>query len=135
MTEKKIKKVIFEDFKETRIQTVKELYRFLGVDPDFIPEENEKKDAGKRPRSLFLSRIAHSGNPFLGELPQVRLNETNKGLQVMGGALRALINKVNWKTGYPNMEVDTRKKLNQYFEPYNKKLEKLLDINVDHWKN
>lgn len=127
--------MIFEDFKGTPIQTVKELYRFLGVDSDFTPEENEKKDAGKRPRSLFISRIAHSGNPFLGELPQVRLNENNKGLQVMGGALRALINKVNWKTGYPSMEEDTRNELKQYFEPYNKKLEELLDIDVDHWKN
>lgn len=127
--------MIFEDFKGTPIQTVKEQYRFLGVDSDFTPEENEKKDAGKRPRSLFLSRIAHSGNPFLGELPQVRLNENNKGLQVMGGALRALINKVNWKTGYPRMEEDTRNELKQYFEPYNKKLEELLDIDVDHWKN
>ncbi|HEC92398.1 MAG TPA: hypothetical protein ENI51_05310 [Candidatus Atribacteria bacterium] len=109
--------VLAEDLKENREETLKKILEFLKVETDFSFKDLTEKHVGGAPRSMFLARLA--GNKYI----------KNHRL------LRDLIKKINTKKGaVPPMKGETRRKLQEYFEPYNKELEKFTGLDLSKWE-
>jgi len=132
-SEEQIKILIFENFKEEPIKHIQDVYRFLGVDDSFTPQK-QKKNVGKRPVIPILQKLAHDQNPFRKTFPESRLKKRSKLEKMIGWKFKQYINKINLKPGYPEMDLETRDKLIEYFEPYNSELEDLLNIDINSWK-
>lgn len=90
---------------------------FLKVDTNFEFEDLKEKHVGGVPRSMFLARLAGS-KPIKNHR-----------------FLRDFIKRINTRKGdIPPIKEETRKKLQEYFEPYNEELEKFTGLDLIKWK-
>lgn len=108
--------LLAEDLKYDRENTLQKILKFLDVEYDFEFKDLKEKHVGGIPKSKFLARLA--GNRH------VRNHRI----------LRDFIKKINTRKGkIPPMEQETKKYLAEYFERYNKELEKFAAIKLDKW--
>jgi len=108
--------IIYEEFIDNPHNTIKETLRFLGVDDSFsnkIPQKN----ISRTPRSITFQRFIYRN---LHKYP------IYKPLYYL--------NKYFGKKSYPKMSKITRDYLQNYFAPYNKKLEALLNRKIKVWQ-
>ena len=109
--------LLTEDLKENRIDTLKMVLDFLGVDSHFKFVDLNEKHVGGIPRSLFLTKL-------------VRCEPIKRC-----GIVREAIKRLNTKRGkIPPMKPETRRKLGEYFEPFNKELEKFTGLDLRKWE-
>ena len=108
--------ILAEDLKEKREETLRKILKFLEVDENFEFKDLREKHVGGVPRSILLAKIA--GSKYI---KKYRL-------------LRDFIKRINTKKGKtPPMKEETRKKLQKYFEEYNKELEKFTGLDISKW--
>lgn len=107
--------VLAEDLKEEREETLRKILKFLEVDENFEFEDLKEKHIGGAPRSMFLAKLV--GSKYIKKYPLIR----------------DAIKKINSKK-IPPMKEETRKKLQEYFEPYNKELEKFIGLDLSKWE-
>lgn len=110
--------MFFMVMEDLNIENIKKLLKFLGVDEDLYIKEFKKYNIGGAPRSKILSKV--SQHPVIKKIPY----------------LSDFINRViNMRRGkYPPMKVATRRYLLNYFEPYNRELEKFTGLNLERWE-
>lgn len=109
------------ELKEKPVDTYRKIFSFLGVDSSFVPENPQKKFLeGGQPRTLFLAKIAKI----------LRFGFYTK-------ALHSKVVQINTKKTipkYPPMNEDIKKKLYEYFKPYNEELKKVYpELNISDW--
>ena len=99
----------------------KTLFRALGVDPDFVPDYEVRHNVGAEPRSELLARLLASRRGPIGLVRRVA------PARVLDHA-RQLTSTVLDRPGYADgMTSETRARLEEFFEPYNRELEDLLE--------
>ncbi|OYT33099.1 sulfotransferase [Archaeoglobales archaeon ex4484_92] len=118
--------LISEELKNKPENVLKRVFEFLDVNTQFRIESFNNKNIGKRPRFLIIQRLIVAK---LHTLHQYYIPEAYP----LTNRLILLINALNLIPGYPKMNPQTRKKLSEYFKPYNKKLEDFLGHKLEQW--
>ena len=136
---KNIKVILFEDFKKDNKKVIKELYKFLGVDPNFTPSIIGKRineRTGAKFKSLrafisFLAKMSHKlerssiGNIIFAFKRETKIDEFfNK------------LNEKNTKKIAENeiLNIELHKKLKKFYSEDIKKLEELIKRDLNLWK-
>jgi len=120
----RIKVIIFDDFIERPTDTIKEVLAFLGVQEE-TKLDPEEKMRGFVPRSFFLQRMLAIGNNITRTL---RLDN------LIPQSFKDFLQKVNIKKrGKPSMDPLVELWLYQHYEPYNRRLENFLDVQLSDW--
>lgn len=102
-----------EELKKDPQKVMKEVFEFLGVNLEF-----------KSPNWY----TPH----YIGESPRIwRLQQLKS--KISSPLLKKLIDWINLKPGYPPINPQTKKSLNEYFKPYNNELERFLGKELTDW--
>lgn len=118
--------LISEDFRENREKRMREVFDFLNI--EYIEVEMPDIHVGGMPKSEFLRRIngiVKMASRVIWDFPELR-NLT--------WDVSSLIKKFNRIEGKkPPMNEETKRKLYEYYEPYNQELMDLFDeIGLSH---
>ncbi len=127
-SDKQIKIVLFDDLKKNPKLLLKDIFTFLEVEKKFVPKLNVINSAGV-PRSHMLQNFFQkiSIPAFVKPLISAKYTSYIKNV---------FLRKINIKKiTYPEMNLQTRKNLISFYEDEITSLEKLLQINLQHWKN
>ena len=139
---KNIKIILLEDIKENPKKTIKEIYSFLQVDPNFIPPEIDKRsNISSKTRFIFFRK-------FMNSLSNTVHFLESKG-KTLGKILSFLkrktkLNKLYWylvntlnkeKLEKEKLSPELKKKLQKTYSEDIKKLEKLIKRDLSKWKN
>lgn len=120
----RVKIFLFDDFKKDACLICKEIFLFLGVNPDYLPDTNQIFNPSGKPKSELLKNLIISPNILKGVLKKIIPKRKRQQLKHM--AARKLITKVE-------MPDAARATLKKQFEPEIHRLELLLDRNLEHW--
>lgn len=133
---KNIKIYFMEDIKQDKTAVIKDLWKFLGVNEDFVPPSFDRKDINIRKESRFLPL-----NRFLSKINYVlRKNNWNTLLR-FAHVLRAdfVLNKLRFKNvkpaDFPPINPKTAAKLRKYYTSDIKKFEKFMKRDLSGWYN
>lgn len=113
-----IQLMLFEDFISNREKSLKEVFKFLDVDPDkydYSIEIHSKKSYHPRMNTRFLiwfKKVFGNKNFLWGKLWWFHF-------------------KGNQKKSIP---AEMKKKLNDYYEPYNRQLKEKFELDISKWK-
>ena len=129
---------IIDDLKDNPIKFIQNIYKFLGVDDNFIPPSIYKKNnEAKIVRIKFLRRI-FNGISYLSKfLRKIKLYFIVDGLRELRFDELILHIKNNFnvkKIDKPEIKEETQKKLKLIFKEDVEKLEKLLNRSLNSWK-
>jgi len=118
-----IKIIMFEEFKRDSVKVVVDLFDFLGVDTNFVPDTSTKHNPAGVPKSRLLNRLFF--NPTLVRTAQSLFPER---VQQMVKKIR----QQNLKTP-PKFPPDLHAKLLDHYRSDILKLEVLLDRDLSIW--
>lgn len=126
-----IQVILFEDLTNQMEATVKNLYRFLGVDPHFFPtDENLKRNAARDARFSHLNKLFYFvliACRHLGFQAAIARAKQSKAVQ-------ALLFKKPEETVYPSLDPDLKQELQSLFKTPNQALAELIGRDLDHWQ-
>jgi hypothetical protein len=114
---------LFDDMKKDTLGTVQEVYRFLGVDPTFVPDLDTPHNIGGMP-----------ANPRLDRILRHRAIRTTVGPwvpQTAANWVRRLLAK-NMRQA-PPLPLELERKLRENFHSDIKQTSELIGRNLDHW--
>ena len=106
--------IMFDEFKTDTLNAVKKCFNFLEVSP------NEKIDVTEKHNQTIIGKYMFWRRFIIN---RYTLNTPLKALLV-----KLDRKQINKKIGYPKMNKETRKRLEEHFRPYNEKLQKVLDL-------
>lgn len=112
--------MVSESFWSDPVEKAKKVYEFVDADKTFTPEKVNRIKKGKSTRSKTLARIGYNRYDF----PFIT------GRSKLENLLRDIVNAINLKTDYPDMDSKTREHLRSLFKGKNKELEEYLDENL-----
>ena len=118
-----VKVIVFDDLKQRPVETIKDIYKWLGVDPEFNPVSVHTEKTGKlKNPSIFKKVKSVASKPLVKSL----FSDKQRKL------LRSWFYKQSMKS--QEMHEGTRLKLARIFEDEILELENCLGINLNHWK-
>ncbi|RLF46358.1 MAG: hypothetical protein DRN29_05205 [Thermoplasmata archaeon] len=122
--------IILKELKERPLDVYRRIFRFLGVDENFIPPNFDKKHyKGGVARSRMLSKL-HKFIRYELELPT--LAEAINLINIKGQMVEFLFGKE--AKSYPPMNPDIRRKLIEFYKPYNEELKSMYPhLDIRHW--
>jgi len=120
----RVKIFLFDDLKNDAGRICKEIFLFLGVDPDYLPDTNRIYNPSGKPKSELLKNLIISPNFLKRVLKKMIPKPRRQQLKHM--AARKLMTKVE-------MPVAARTILKRQFEPEIHRLSRLLDLDLGHW--
>jgi Sulfotransferase family len=110
-----------EDFKDRPTEVLRNIYRFLNVDPEFSPDRSHRYQEAQVPRTSAIGWLRRSG------LWEAAAHLTPRGLRPF--IRRSLIRK----PGATRMDPADRHYLIDFYREDVRKLENLLGRNLDAW--
>lgn len=133
-----IKVILFDDIKNKSKEVVKDLYKFVGVDPNFVPDALSKKSNESSATRFLLAR------KFMNKLSDINHTLERKGF----GKFLAFVKRkfrlgsIYWYLNEKNrmniekskLDKQTEKKLKKVYLEDITKLEKLIHRNLSNWK-
>jgi hypothetical protein len=124
--------LIFEEMTADPIEACQRLFRKLGgVDPSFVPSVSHQRNVAAQSRSRFLLGMTSKGERWavVRRVTRPILSER------LRHRLKAALQSLNERPfSPPPMTMDTREKLKEYYDPWNRRLERLLEVSLDHWR-
>nr|WP_321403143.1 sulfotransferase [uncultured Desulfobacter sp.] len=120
----RVKIFLFDDLKKDAGRICKEIFLFLGVDPDYTPDTNQIYNPSGKPKSELLKNLIISPNILKSVVKKVIPKPRRQQLKHM--AARKLMTKVE-------MPAAARTTLKRQFEPEIRRLSRLLDRDLGHW--
>jgi len=126
----KVKVVIYEEFVQNPDKTVKEVFEFLGVDPNFSVEIDRRYNTSGKPRFKLIQRMVTQENLVKSALRPVfrKIFDKEKREKIRKG-----VKNSNLKTSNPLTD-SMRSDLDAYFKEDILKLENLLGRSIEVWK-
>ena len=105
------------------------VFEFLAVDKDFKSEKwHEKRNVGITPKSKIVDRMVKRiifDNRMGLKFKFFMENHMSPVWKFVG--------KMLYREGYPPMKQKTRRALLEYYRPYNREVEKLLNRSLEWW--
>lgn len=125
-----IKVVLLEEFSKDIPAGMRDVYGFLGVDPDFLPEDVfQRSNVAKAYKWLWLENFLVRTYISLS-----RRGHTKMVKRLVDSGLGQFIRKLNAdKDGLQPMDESSRAKLVDYYAPRNEKLAELLERDLGCW--
>lgn len=123
--------IVFDDFKTEQLKVVRNLFRFLDVTPDFIPDfDSINSNAHGVPRSKTIARFTYNKPEFLRRL----------GRQLLPRKLRIwLIDFIRQLNKIPTsrepLEPELKTELSKQYSSEIINLSKLLERDLSHWSD
>ena len=122
---------LFEDFKKNPSPICVEIFQGLGVDqtfqPNFERRHNQSRIGRSQTYATLLARLRAKDSKIKNLAKKILPSRLFGKLAVMA----VEVNKS--KTTFPPMDPDVRKYLKEYFGPFNRELEKQLNIDLSAW--
>lgn len=128
---KQVKIILFEELKKDPEKVCHEVFNFINVDADFLPNIHKTHNKTKVVRSEGIAQLL------------LNLRTKNPGLKNMVkrilpystfDKLRTTILDFNKKEGKKDpMTEDTRADLKKFFKPHNERLARMIDKDISHW--
>jgi tetratricopeptide (TPR) repeat protein len=117
----------FESFKNDPKTIITELFEKLNIDPNINIEVEKKHNEKAAVKSKFLARALRNKSIIKKIIRNITSPQFRKKLK--GNVIK--MNETSFEQ--PKMNPETRFKLIQYFEPLNKKLSQLINVDFDYW--
>lgn len=119
-----IRVYLYDDFVARPLDVVQDMFAFLGVERDFVPDMSERYNVSTVPKSWRLYRLLTSGNPL-------RL----AGRTLLPRSLRDLIKTTIRQRNRrePGLSAGLRRDLTELFRDDIRELETLLGIDLSAW--
>lgn len=117
-----------ENLKKEPLSVLREIFLFLGVDPELYPGvDPSKHNIGYRPKHMNLQLTLNKIGTvrYIGEVYRRVLKITRN---------TKLLRELLFEPGYPSLNPELQRQLAKYFKPYNKRLEKFLGKKLPDWK-
>ena len=120
--------ILFDDMKKDLLGTIRGVYRFLNVDPEFEPEL-DAHNASQFPLSVkfqaFISK-RWNANPLYPRGPLRRRDKTHYPIALSINSMLGVYRK-------EQMRPETRRELTQRFAPDIARTAAVIGRNLDHW--
>ncbi len=120
---KKVKTVIFEDFKSDNILWFQEVLKFLGVEPGFVPEIN-KYNRSRQPRFKYINKILKQAKITVYLRKIVPYKFWHKSTSFIDRNILLKDKK------YDPLDPDMKLKLMKDYKPEVEKISELLDMDM-----
>jgi hypothetical protein len=122
------KVILFRELTQQTEKTLRGVYRFIGVDERYQPDDLKPKNVTTYPNSPSLYRmISEVWRPVRSRIPQPIIEKTTK---MRGHAKRLFFSSDEEK---PSMDEKDRRYLQEYYREHNRRLESYLDRDLSHW--
>lgn len=124
-----IKLFTLKELKDNPIEVYQEAYKFIGVDPSFVPPNPHKAHyKGGAPRSHRMAKIRQVFQERNIPLVPNLINLFN----IKGQLFQILFHRE--KRGYPPIGKEIKKKLTDHYRPHNEELKLLFpSLQIEHW--
>jgi hypothetical protein len=122
-----MKIVLHEDLRERTTETVQEVYRFLGVDPTYEPQTEERHNVTRYPDSLGIYY-------WVRRLWQPMRQRVESRFPQATDALRQAVRGLLFSREKPAMQEADRAYLREVFAESNARLEARLERDLSHWR-
>jgi len=136
--QKNIKIILVDDIKKNPKKTVQEVYKFLGVNENFIPPTvNKKVNEAARTKNILLRKTINFFSEKTYQLEKIGFGSFRFFLKrkLKMSHLVPLINKMNSEpVQKPKLKEDIRCQIKKEFREDIEKLEKLIGRKLDQWK-
>ena len=127
-----LKIVLYDDFQSKPANVCKEIYTWLDIDPDFVPDLSKRYNESKKAKSEVFTKVItilkKDTNPIKRVLKFMLPGRT---FAKVGNTIREM-NKSSTKSTGPSSEVLDF--LFNYYAPFNKEIETLVDVDLSRWK-
>jgi hypothetical protein len=126
--------ILFEDIKTDPVACYRDICRFLGIDPSFVPQSMHER---VNPRTVLRSRALRNLRcaiaDFMSRTPVTR--RARAGLVRLGAARLSLkLFNLNERPGtVPPLAPGTRRRLVDYYREDTEALGELLQRDLSHW--
>jgi hypothetical protein len=127
-----VKIVLFERLKKDPAGVCRDIFQWLKIDPSFTPGTEKEYNTTQKPKSVLLSRILINLRKESNPIKKLAKKVLPYTLFTRIGTSLVEFNKSSKKA--EPMSREMKEYLQGYFEPYNKELEKMADINLDSWR-
>jgi hypothetical protein len=114
---------LFDDLKKNTLGTVQQVYRFLGVDPAFVPDLNTPHNVGGMPANPRLDRILRSSAIRTAVEPWVPQRAANWIRRLQARNMRQA----------PPLPAELKRRLRAHFHTDITKTAELIGRKLDHW--
>jgi len=122
----RLKVFLFRELKADTAGVVQRIFRFLGVDPAYETEVQNRHNRSGAVRSQLLARLINR--------PNVLTNVVRKVIPLsIGHRIMETLRTLNME-GKPSMPLETRSQLENFYAADIERTERLLDIDLSHWK-
>lgn len=115
--------LLFDDLKRTQVEAVQSVYRFLAVDPQFVPDFNTPHNIGGIPASRTLERFLTSRRLREVVQPWVPTRAVNWVRRVRTRNLRSA----------PALPAELKRELTAHFRDDIARTSELIGRGLDHW--
>ena len=122
-----MKIVLHEDLRERTTETVQEVYRFLGVNPAYEPQTEERHKVTRYPDSLGIYY-------WVRRLWQPMRQRVESRFPQATDAVRQAVRRLLFSKEKPQMREDDRAYLREVFAESNARLEARLERDLSHWR-
>lgn len=125
--------VITEEFAKNPLQGYRDIYRFIGVeDVDFVPPGyDEQRNVARSYRYLWMENILVRSYRWLSKKGCTKFVKQMKDSKAV-----AVIRNINQgKQPVPQIDDASKVRLQDYYRPYNKRLEQILSKDLSIWEN
>ena len=114
---------LFDDLKRDALGVLREVYRFLDVEPTFVPDLETPHNAGGMPSNMLLERIFRSGAVRTAVSPLVPKRAANWVRRLRAGNMRQA----------PPLPADLRQELTRHFRDDIARTSELVGRTLEHW--
>jgi hypothetical protein len=114
---------LFDDLKQNRTGTVQDLYRFVEVDPTFVPDFDTPHNVGGIPVSMLLERVLTKSRLKSVVEPWIRKRTANWLRRLRTRSMRQA----------PGLPTGLKRQLSDYFREDIAKTSELIGRDLQHW--
>lgn len=121
----KVKVLIFDEFIQDPQKYLKEIFIFLGVDPNVEIDTSQKYSHSGKPKNWFFSLLSNKKYTFMGDLRKI----------VMSLVPRKYLEKIASKM-FDKSDIDPkiREQLQKFYKKDVEHLEQLINKDLSYWK-
>jgi hypothetical protein len=122
---RQIRVYIYDDFVASPLEIVKDIFAFIGVSPNLVPDMSAKYNISLVPRSVLLGKLMTSENP-------IRSSFRNLLPKDMRRRVRRFISERNLKRP-PRLDLDIRRELTNAYREDIGLVESLINRDLSRW--
>lgn len=123
--------VLFDDLSENPSQFIKNIYKFIGLDPDFCPSViNQKINVARAPRSRVINKLAIKTSLLLRRWDLLWPYYKARNSKI----LQKILFSKEFRNGPPLMSMAARTRLQEEYAYQIKMLADLIGRDLTHWK-